>query len=146
MGGSMSRNKGKRGEREVIDALQPVVNQVYAAHGYAEVDIPVLKRNTLQSDGGGFDIVGLHWFAPEVKYHETFHVEKWWAQCVAQAGRGQVPVLLWRCNGMRTWNVRMLGYVGAPSLGLTVPVQLSFEDFRKWFRIQLNKEIENDNT
>jgi hypothetical protein len=141
MSGNMSRNKGKRGEREIIDALQPIVNQVYATH---EREAPVLKRNTLQSDGGGYDIVGLDWFAPEVKYHETFHVEKWWEQCTAQANCGQAPVLLWRCNGMRTWNVRMWGYVEAQSLGLRVPVQVLWSDFLKWFRIRLNEELCNE--
>jgi len=137
----MSRNKGKRGEREIITLLQPLVDQVYEAN---ELDAPVLKRNTLQSDGGGFDIVGLDWIALEVKYHETFQVEKWWEQCMRQAGPGQMPVLVYRRNGMRTWLVRMLGFVGEPSCGHTVPVSVRWEDFLLWFRTRLAKELKNE--
>lgn len=141
MSGNMSRNKGKRGEREIITLLQPLIDQVCAA---CNVDAPMLKRNTLQSDGGGFDIVGLNWIALEVKYHETFQVEKWWEQCVRQAGPEQMPVLVYRRNGMRTWHVRMFGFVGEPSCGHTVPVVVTWEDFLKWFRTRLTEEVCNE--
>lgn len=137
----MSRNKGKKGEREVIDMLQPIVDQVYEAHGLKP---PQLKRNQNQSDGGGYDIVGLPWFAPEVKRHETLCVDKWWAQCLAQADAGQAAVLLWRRNGERSWHVRMMGYVGGPGTGLQVPVDISYEDFRRWFRLKLNEELADE--
>lgn len=100
MGGLMSRNKGKRAEREVVNMLQPVLD---AAYRDAVNDVaPILQRNTLQSDRGGYDIVGLDWLALEVKHHETVTpslVDKWWLQCSEQA-HGKVGVLFYRKNGV----------------------------------------------
>jgi hypothetical protein len=84
--GLMGLNKGKRAEREIVGLLQPVVNAVYAAAG---ITPPLLQRNTLQSDRGGYDIVGLDWFAPEVKRCETLSLRTWWEQCKGQAKPSQ---------------------------------------------------------
>lgn len=137
MGGAMSRNKGQRGEREVIDALQPVVNTVYRAH---DKDPPLLQRNTLQSDSGGYDIVGLPWFAPEVKYEEVFAVNAWWKQTLGQAKPGTVPVLFYRRNKV-VWCVRMYGMLGAPGSNVQVPVTVCMADFLAWFTRRLEFEI-----
>lgn len=116
MGGTTSQNKGKRGEREVVKLLQPVVNAAYEQakeNGYGEVagEAPVLQRNTLQSDRGGFDIVGLQWLALEVKFQESLSIGTWWKQCLRQAGAGQEPVLMYR-QSRKPWRVRMKGWVG----------------------------------
>lgn len=103
MAGKMSRNKGKRGEREIIALLQPVVSEVYTAHG---LEPPVLKRNTMQSDGGGFDIHGLEWCALEVKRQETLCLPAWWRQTLRQAGPGTLPVLAYR-QSREPWRVRV---------------------------------------
>lgn len=139
MGGAYSRNKGKRGEREVIDMLQPIVNDVYDAHGLERV---VLKRNTLQSDSGGEDVAGLHWLALEVKRHETLHVDKWWEQTLKQAGRDKVPVLLYRQNGKRVFHVCLLGRIGARCVRVTV----TQEDFLVWFRMELHEQLSRGNS
>lgn len=100
MSGNMSRNKGQRGEREVVKLLQPIVDKVYGSLGLTP---PVLERNLMQSHKGGFDIAGLHWMALEVKYQETLNVGMWWNQTLAQANvdingnplrKGQPPVPL----------------------------------------------------
>lgn len=138
MGGLMSRNKGKEGEREVIRLLQPVVEQVFLAFDLA---VPVLQRNTLQSDRGGFDIVGLEWLALEVKRQEQLLIGQWWEQTVRQAGQDKEPVLIYRQNGGR-WRVRMWGSLHAGNGdAMTLPVTVAIEDFLLWFRKRLAAEL-----
>lgn len=140
MGGLTSRNKGKRGEREVVVMLQPVVNDVYEAFG---LEPPRLQRNSLQSDGGGFDIVGLKWLALEVKYCETVKLAQWWQQTLDQCGQQQVPVLFYRRNNVE-WKVRQLVTLQAGAQQLTVPAIVSLQDFLKWFRARLTEELCNE--
>lgn len=143
MGGRMSRGKGRRGEREIVTLLQPVVNEVYAACGIAEENVPVLKRNSLQSDGGGSDIAGLPWLALEVKYQEQQNSYKhriWWEQTLEQAGMERVPVLFYRRNKVR-WQVMMFGMLGGPGWGYSVPVLITPGDFLLWFRARLHQEL-----
>lgn len=92
-----SREKGKRGEREVVHILQAVVNEVYGEKA------PRIQRNTLQSDKGGYDLVGLEDFAIEVKRHEKLNVKAWWKQTLRQA-KGKFPVLFYRQNSV-PWSV-----------------------------------------
>ena len=67
-----SRSKGKRGEYEVRDLLQAVVNEVATLFGQQPFSI---QRNVDQfhrdSEAGGADLSGLPWYALEVKYRET---------------------------------------------------------------------------
>ena len=140
MGGAMSRNKGKRGERGVIDLLQPVVTEVYALF---EKDAPKLKRNTLQSDGSGSDIAGLPWAAIEVKNQEVLQLERWWQQTLEQAGYDKEPILFYKRNHI-DWNVRMFGMLGMPSCSFTVPVIVKVPDFLAWFRLRLTQELQNE--
>ena len=135
--GRKSRNKGKAGEREVIQILQPVVNQVFSLF---DEEPPRLQRNLLQADGGGSDIHGLEWMALEVKFHATLCVDQWWQQTVRQAGKNKVPILFYRTNN-QPWRVVMFGLLGTPSAGRTCRVTVSVEDFLAWFRIKLNEEL-----
>ena len=101
-----ARSKGQRGEREIIDLLQPHVNEVSI---YNQMDPPLLQRNTLQSDQGGFDIVGLPMLAIEVKRVESDTpgaLASWWAQAVKQSTPTAEPILIYRMNA-RPWLVRM---------------------------------------
>lgn len=112
--GSMARSKGARGEREIIDLLQPIVDAAYAEHNNRIVhdadrrlSTPQLKRtSSMQADGGGCDIHGIDWLALEVKRCETLQVGAWWEQCVRQARPGQLPVLVYRQNNYK-WRVRL---------------------------------------
>lgn len=135
--GRKSRNKGKAGEREVIQMLQPVVTQVYELF---DLEPPRLQRNSLQSDGGGSDIHGLDWMALEVKFCATPAVEQWWAQTIRQAGRNRVPILFYRTNNQR-WRVVMFGMLGTPSVSHTCRVTVEVQDFMKWFRQKLTEEL-----
>lgn len=138
MGGLMSRNKGKRAEREVIDMLQPLINMVYGEYG---LDPEKLKRNTMQSDGGGFDIHGLEWIALEVKHQEVFHLEKWWEQTKSQAGIRQVPVLVYRRNRV-PWRVRMRAELEIGAVWKQwVVADISIEEFLLYFTSRLRHEL-----
>lgn len=133
MGGLMSRNKGKRGEREIIDMLQPVVTQVREELGLRPL---VLKRNTLQSDGGGCDVAGLRWLALEIKLHAKPQVNAWWAQTLEQSEEGGEPVLAYRCDRQR-WKFRLWASLGH---GLVAAAEVGEEEFLLWFRRRLTHE------
>lgn len=137
MGGLMSRNKGKRGEREVIELLQPIVNAVYARAG---MEVPKLQRNTLQSDGGGFDIAGLEWLALEVKFQETLSVNQWWAQTLEQANGTQCPVLIYR-QSRQPWRVKMFVEATACGVRYRLPATLELDEFLGWFQLRLTEEL-----
>lgn len=127
--GKMSRDKGARGEREIIDLLQPIANAVYAEAGQ---HAPQLKRtSSMQADGGGCDIAGIDWLALEVKRCETLHVAQWWQQCLKQAKSGQMPVLAYRRNsGQWCFKCYVCAIVGADSrVLLTTMDKANFVDY-----------------
>jgi len=134
--GAMARSKGARGEREIIDLLQPIVNAAYTA---VNKQPPQLKRtSSMQADGGGCDVHGLDWLAMEVKRCETLHVEVWWQQCVSQAKPGQLPVLVYRQN-KRQWRVRL--YVALSVPRICVLAELSIDDFLVYFARALSLSL-----
>lgn len=140
--GKFSRDKGQRGEREVIQLLQPVVNRVFAEVGR---EPPKLERNLMQSREGGHDLVGLEWLALEVKRHETLSVGSWWEQTKKQAGTSKVPVLFYRQNGQRSWKVMMYGFLKAGTKRVRTPVLVDDGAFVVYFenmiRHQLTTEV-----
>lgn len=138
MGGLTSLNKGKRGEREVVRLVQPVVTEIYSGVG---LEPPSIERNLMQSRKGGFDVVGLTWLALEVKYQEQENLNGWWLQCKDQAGAGQEPVLLHRRNGTK-WKCRMFGYLdaGGPHK-VRCPVDIGVEAFLLYLKLRLRKEL-----
>lgn len=139
MSGLTSRNKGKRGEREIVHLLQPVIDEVYASSG---IQIPILQRNTIQSDRGGFDIVGLDWLAIEVKHQEQNNVNGWWKQTVQQAGK-KMPVLFYRRNNA-AWRVRTTGVIHHTTCNAAYAccvVDIAVDDFLIYFRNRLLEEL-----
>jgi hypothetical protein len=134
--GKMARDKGARGEREIIDLLQPIVDAAYAEAGQVP---PQLKRtSSMQADGGGCDIHGIAWLALEVKRCETLQVEQWWHQCVSQAKADQLPVLVYRQNGCK-WRVRLTLVVAV--LDGTVTADIAFDHFCNWLREALRRQL-----
>lgn len=106
--------KGKAGEREVINLLQPGINELLASRGLPPVD---MKRNLVQSRSGGCDIVGLPGWALEVKRVAKVtpgFLDKAWEQAKRQAqeagdsdlGVAFRPALVYRGN-QRSWAVRI---------------------------------------
>lgn len=145
MSGRASVEKGKRGEREIVRALQPIVDRVIgevnaqaAQMGSEKVAESVrLLRNSLQSAVGGQDIVGLPWLMLEIKYQETTYLTNWWHQALEQTKPGQITVLIHRKNSQR-WLVRMVGHLPLSSgRKVSCPVDISFEIFQIWFENEL---------
>jgi len=140
MAGVTSQNKGKRAERAVIQLLQPVVNECYSERG---LEAPILQRNTLQSDRGGYDITGLDWIALEVKHQEQLAVEKWWEQTIKQAKHNTEPVLFYKQNSVK-FRVRLWGriYVHGSHNHQWHVVEMSPESFLAYFRERIIVELE----
>jgi len=133
MNGKGRLNKGKSGEREVVKLLQPVIDEVYTAK---LLEPPRLQRNTLQSDSGGYDIVGLAWLALEVKRCETLNLNAWWKQTERQCGKDQTPVLMYR-QSRKPWRCRILAKSGE----VDVLADISIEDFLIYFKDRLEREL-----
>lgn len=137
MGGLMSRNKGKRAERDIVKLLQPILAEEYAAKG---LEVPELERNLMQSHKGGYDIVGLDWMAPEVKHHETLAINSWWDQTIRQAlAKEREPVLFFRQNNAK-WQVRMDVIVPVDTMRIQMPANISIDHFLTWFRYRIRFE------
>lgn len=139
--GRSNRLKGKRGEREVINELNPIVESVYLAHGLTPI---VLQRNTLATDSGGDDVAGLSWLSLEIKRQETLTLGAWWAQCTAQASKRKAePVLIYRSN-KRAWSVRMYGYlcgIVTDDARAIAVVTVDLEAFKRWLHLRLHAEL-----
>ncbi len=136
MSGSFSRNKGQRGEREVIKLLQPVVTKVYQRHGLTP---PVLERNQNQSNLGGSDMVGLAWLSLEVKYHEVLQIASWWNQAKKQA-EGREPILIYRRSRLR-WRVVMYGHLPVGERAIRTPVDITVDAFLVYFEHRIAAEL-----
>lgn len=138
------RNKGQRGERQVVQLLQVVVDKVRNIAGLPPI---VLQRNALQAHLGGEDIHGLDGFSVEVKWQETGFNPAWWRQCLAQAEAQDlkrvmvqngcyctVPILFYRASQQK-WRVRFRAYVNTPQDNdqIEMDVETSVDDFIEWF-------------
>lgn len=135
------RQKGARGEREVIEMLIEWLTPVYEG---ACLELPVLQRNLEQWRSGGYDILGLDWLALEVKRHERsnpYNMNLWWAQTLAATKEGQVPLLLWRAN--RTpWAARTRLWVhNCPT---ELDVDLGFDQVKTWFQYETWSRIKKE--
>lgn len=158
MGGRASRDKGGRGELEIIKLLQPIVTEVMEGLGMVAVDL--VKDTRQRYEKKRYDIFGLPWLAIEVKRHEKFtayNIKQWWNQVKEATKEGQIPMLCWRQNN-GAWTVRLrvwvsvvkggfhpgvgndVGWVQKPvRVGMTVDV--NWEHFIVWFRTQLKYEL-----
>ena len=94
-------NKGKNGEREIKDRFIAIMEAVERNCGKEGVSAEV-KRNTLQSDRGGCDLVGVPLLSVEIKRCEVLDINDWWKQAERQAKEHELPVLLYR-QSRRPW-------------------------------------------
>lgn len=86
--------KGKVGEREFANLLSERLGSL-------------VTRNLAQSREGGHDLVGVGWFAVEVKRQDVLRVAVWWDQAVKQAAiSGKQPALAYRLP-RHPWVVRV---------------------------------------
>lgn len=127
-----SLNKGRRAEREVIAAMQPVLDYVWKDLYHRTP--PKLERRGLGVSGE--DISGLEWLSIEVKHREQLQVDTWWEQAVRQSRRrngGKVPaVLIYKRNHV-PWRVRTHGAVGNGTSALPCTVDINMDTFLLWF-------------
>jgi hypothetical protein len=131
MGGRSSKQKGSRGEMEILAILSNAAHEIYSARGLPP---PELNRGS-----HGRDIRGLNWIAPEVKRHERdneYNLNLWWEQTKAQAIGGREPVLFYRMN-YQPWNVRMFGYLLVGNDRVRCPVDINFDAFMVWFKLRV---------
>tara|TARA_R100001463_G_scaffold645_1_gene2789 strand:+ start:2084 stop:2473 length:390 start_codon:yes stop_codon:yes gene_type:complete len=90
-----ARNKGRRGEREVIDVIKEMT----------EVELQV---NYSQTYGGGHDLLGGEPYAIEVKRRKSItqgDVRKWWVQTCEQAEKVNLIPCLWYRADRQQWQV-----------------------------------------
>lgn len=126
---SFSRNKGKRGEREVLALIKAAYTEVLDK-------CPDIRRNTLQFDKGGSDIHGVDFFSIEVKRCETLNLKKWWKQAETQANiEGKLPALFYRQNGT-PWAVICTTKVE----GKLVQANYTLESWLFLFKLMLRKK------
>lgn len=97
--GKMSRDKGKRGEREIANILKE--------HGFKNA------RRTSQycgTTGDASDVIGLDGFHIEVKYVEKLNIDKALEQAIrdseAKPEKKEIPVVMHRAN-RHPWKVTM---------------------------------------
>ena len=94
--GSLSRNKGRAGEQEIVNILKN------------ELGVPAVRNYAQQAATGGVDILGVDGWAIEVKRAKEFS-NGWWTQTAEQAASvGLNPVLLYRLD-RRKWRARCCG-------------------------------------
>src|SRR5688572_14906985 len=103
-GGMFARRKGANGELEIMRLIQPTVDRVCEGCGCPQI---VLQKNRDQRYAKKqYDVIGLPWFAFEVKRVENQSgINGWWEQVKDAAREGQIPVLFYRQNN-RPWMVR----------------------------------------
>jgi hypothetical protein len=95
--GKMQRDKGQRGEREIVAMFVEAMEAVEKEKGVEGSALSeMVKRNTLQSDRGGFDVANIPTLAVEVKRAEVLNVNSWWNQTLEQCKQGETPVLFYR--------------------------------------------------
>lgn len=139
-----SRSKGQRGEREVRDFLQKVVDEV--AFEKKMLYSPEVKRNLMQSMEGGHDLVGIPGLAVEVKFCENPQVDKWWEQTLEQAHRIKgLPILIYRKTRAK-WQVVMLVSLPCGEETVTCRATIALTAFLDWLHLYLmNSESFNTN-
>lgn len=99
MGKINSRAKGKSAERELIGELKKLLPEAMTQN---------LERNLEQTRGGGYDIVGLDGWAPEVKrYAQVLPADKvrFWEQATSQARNDRLRPALFFREDRRDWRV-----------------------------------------
>ena len=93
-----ARNKGRRGEREVIDAIKELLG----------IELEV---NYAQTFGGGHDLISPNGYMPyaiEVKRRKAItqsDIKNWWDQSVRQAKKVDLLPCLWFRQDRADWKV-----------------------------------------
>lgn len=158
------KTKGRTGEFEVRDLLQQSANKVTNGLGLAPL---VIERNVDQvrsalGNEKGSDLIGLPWFAIEVKRQENDGAfNGWWEQCkqaawvwdekgadVGAGGRrgrfAREPVLFSRKN-RAGWDIRLFAYLLIDNgMRVRVPVDINLPHFLLYFENRIAYEMMKD--
>ena len=139
MAGRASRNKGARGELEVIAMLQPIVDKVCEETGHPSF---VLRRNQDQRYAPKqYDLIGVPWVALEVKRVENQSgIGSWWRQTKEATKDGQIPILIYRPNHQK-WKVRCRIPILAGITVIRATVNVDIETFLVWFEYFLKSKL-----
>lgn len=123
MSGKHSRDKGQRGERELLRWMEK------------RFSLGRLKRNHQQSDIGGADCIDIPGYAIEVKRQETLEIPAWWEQTKQQALAAEAfPILAYRQNRRKWLFCLPASLINKESWGY---ITLKEDEFIKWFRKRL---------
>lgn len=139
------RQKGANAEREVADMMNDTINEELAKVNLPRPLKPLVQRNQNQSAVGGSDLTNPFSIAIEVKRQEALSINTWWKQTeVAAKEFGGVPVLVYR-QSRQPWKCIMYAELRVgPNVVLSgVRVELSWEDFKSWFRARVSHAIQN---
>lgn len=150
------RQKGAEGERQVVRALNEVLQRVLEAHQWPEHIREACKksiqRNQNQSAVGGNDLVNVFGLGIEVKRQEELSINTWWKQCTEAAMRNhEFPVLVYRKN-KQAWSVVMYASLPLPFVepGLivwptsrTARVTVEWADFLIWVELWFTNKLVN---
>lgn len=143
------RNKGQRGEREIVDWCNDVYREVHELLSMQLPPKPIAQRRQNQSAVGGMDIDNTCGYAFEIKRQETLKVNTWWEQCVISASEtGKRPVLLYK-QSRKPWQVVLLMNPYVHNVEeynnylrkQPIRAQISLEDFREIFRAHVIDHI-----
>ena len=140
-----SRAKGQTGERQVakyfVAAMAKVEDDLLADLPLRQQEKVVcyseeVKRNTLQSDRGGYDLVGCPLIAPEIKFCDTLLLDTWWVQTKRQAKHGLMPILIYRKTRARSWRCRTYLSLQFPEyqLGRWTVADIEFQEFLAFYQ------------
>jgi hypothetical protein len=136
----MGRQKGGRGEREVVKLLTKWYNDIRLEKATPTLtlkDSP-FQRNQLQTAIGGSDITNPFGLEVEVKRQEKLSVNTWWEQVnkASDKSRG-IPILMYRQNN-GSWKIMMWGSVQCSQE--RIPVKITLKLFEDWFKGYLREE------
>lgn len=142
------RQKGANGEREIYNALNPIVQEVLRELGRSEDEVLAaancIQRNQNQSAVGGNDLSHTFGMSIEVKRQEALSINTWWKQCEEAAKRNdELPVLLYRQNGKK-WKCVTMVYVELPHQKFVfIRAEFGWDEFLLWFREWVRSYLQN---
>ncbi|WII71741.1 hypothetical protein QJS83_14845 [Bdellovibrio sp. 22V] len=131
------RTKGASGEREICDAINEIYDELEKELNITIDSILRAQRNQIQTAVGGDDVTNTCGMSIEVKRQEKLAINTWWKQCMESSRRsGKIPVLLYR-QSRKAWSCITFAEPYrrySQEKQLFVRVEMSFDDFKKWFK------------
>ena len=136
------RQKGQEGEREIQQALEPIIRKVMSEGGYPLPEKAIVQRNQNQSAVGGSDLSNTFGMCIEVKRQEQLSINTWWKQCTkAATENNEHPVLLYRQSGKR-WRCVTLVWLHLPcGAQQQARAEMDWDSFLGWFEEWVQRKL-----